>query len=119
MISFVSQGKLRDEEWSMLVRDIQGKPITRYLNLSIGSVEVNSLQRKAMIDVLNARKISVIVVSDDRIVRGLVTAAHWLGVDVQAFGWEDLNKAVEKLRIPSPVIPRVLELVQQLKLEAA
>lgn len=118
VISFTSDGKLRDDEWSQLVQEIKTKPVTRYLVTSVGSVEVNSIQRKLMIDVLNAKKIPVAVVTDDSIVRGLVTAAHWLGVNVKAFPWKDVENAIVHLGITPPRVERVLEVTLRMKNDA-
>jgi hypothetical protein len=114
-ISFATEGKLRDDEWAQLIQAIKTKAVTRYLNLSVGSVEVNSIQRKAMIDVLNAKKISVVVVTDDSIVRGLVTAANWLGVNVKAFSWKESEKGVVALGFTDASGRRILQVVHDLK----
>lgn len=115
VISYATEGKLQDEEWTQLIHNVKTKAVTRYLNLSVGSVEVNSIQRKAMIDVLNAKKVAVVVVTDDSIVRGLVTAANWLGVNVKAFSWKEIEKAVSALGFADVNARKVLLAVQELK----
>jgi hypothetical protein len=45
------------------------------------------------------RNIPVIVVTDDRMVRGLVTAVSWMGAQVDAYSWKEIEKAVQRLSV--------------------
>ena len=118
VISFATEGKLQDDEWNQLVQTMKAKAVTRYLNMSVGSVEVNSLQRKAMIDVLNAKKIAVVVVTDDSIVRGLVTAANWLGVNVKAFPWRETDKAISALGFSELAARKILQISHEMRVSS-
>jgi len=111
----VSFGRIRDELWDDYINDFKTKGVTKYLGTTIGHVEVNSVKRKEIFEVTKGRGIKVAIVTDERIVRGIATAASWVGVNVKAFSWEELREAVRHLGIPSSLEERVIDAVMQLK----
>jgi hypothetical protein len=101
MVSFTRPGKEGpDALWQTFAKDLS-KGIGRYLATSVGTVEVTSVQRKLVADVLRNRNIPTAAVTDERLVRGLITAVAWLGADIKPFAWADLHGAIEYLRVPS------------------
>lgn len=100
IIAIGTDGKLPEEAWKAFVHEMDTKSITKYLQVVIGSIEVSSVQRKHGIDVVNKRGIKVSVVNDSPIVRGIVTAASWFGVDIKSFTLSELREAVRWLGVP-------------------
>lgn len=102
MVSCSTGGKMDDLIWKQFARDLESKSITRYIQGVTGMVEVTSLQRKVVVEILTAQKITSVIVTDERLVRGMITAASWLGANIKGFAWSELRQAVEQIE-PAPV----------------
>lgn len=118
VISFTDLGPSQDAVWCAFAQDLTTKGVTRYLALSVGAVSVTSVQRKIVADALKRRNIPTAAVTDDRLVRGLVTAVAWLGVNIKPFAWSELTSAVEFLKIPPEKVDRVVAAAMQLRAAA-
>lgn len=108
LISVSPAGPLLDEEWQRFLKVLQTAPITRYVTGSLGKVETSSLQRKQSAETLKARGIRTAVLTDDTLVRGVVTAVSWLGANVNAFAWNDLKSAFSYLGYTGPTADRAI-----------
>ena len=99
MVSFYMPGPISDETWQDYCDTIASDKVAKVLATSIGAVEVNSPQRKQVSDALKAApQVAVAVVTDEPIVRGLMTAVSWLGrVDLKAFPWHKVAEAYRHL----------------------
>lgn len=112
IMTFTSAGEIGQADWDGFMAALDSPNITRYLGMSRGLIGVNSLKRKQGSEILNRRKISSAIVTDERFVRGLVTAVSWLGVDMKAFSWAELRLALRHLgmeRIEDQIIKIVDE----------
>ena len=117
LVSFSLPGVIPDKVWDDFVKDLGRQRIVGCLVLCIGAVDVNSIQRKTAGDAVLQRKLPVVVVTDDRVVRGLVTAVGWLGVQIDSFSWSQLDGAVNKLRVSPATSSRCVE--EALRFKAA
>lgn len=99
-ISFTTAGQLEDGEWDRFIADLKSKPVARYLATNLGTIEVSSVQRKKFTDFSKTKPFPLAVVTDEKLVRGLVTAISWVGVNVKAFSWKELKAAVDHLGVP-------------------
>lgn len=101
-VSFFLPGPITDGVWRDYCDTIASEQVLKVMATSIGAVEVDSRQRKAINEALKVEpQVSVAVVTDEAIVRGLMTATAWLGrVDVKAFPW---HKVAEAYRHLAPV----------------
>ncbi len=116
VVSFATEGPVRDEPWSQFVSELRSKELVAYLATNRGAAKINSVQRKMAADAIEGKGIPIAVVTDERLVRGIVTAAAWLGMNVKAFSWSHLDDALRYLSIPSSkvrAIERVIEDLQQ------
>jgi hypothetical protein len=104
--------------WDPFVEDLKRKQFSKMLCTSLGKVEVTSLQRKAAAEAVKVKGTELAVVTDEAIVRGLVTAASWVGVKVKAFSWADLDKALRHLQVPDSSAGRVIRAVESFKGQA-
>jgi hypothetical protein len=107
LISFTVPGSIGTATWDAYVKELN--KCSRYLSLCIGAVNVTSHQRKLAADALVKRKVPVVVVADDRITRGMVTAVSWLGVNIKSFSWEEIRPAVKHLGVPAWLEDRCVE----------
>lgn len=99
LVSFFPPGPIEDETWVDYCDTIASDRVLKVMATSIGAVEVDSRQRKLVNEALKvAPQVSVAVVTDEAIVRGLMTATAWLGrVDVKAFPWHKVAEAYRHL----------------------
>ncbi|HEX2573402.1 MAG TPA: hypothetical protein VH877_27885 [Polyangia bacterium] len=100
MISCATAGAVPDGVWAAYVKDLSEKRFTKHLATAVGAVELTSVQRKSASEAIKRREVPVAVVTDDRLVRGIVTAVSWLGVDIKAFSWGEVRPALRHLRVP-------------------
>jgi hypothetical protein len=91
-----------DEEWFSYVQEIrrQGAFLLPQVVLTEGG-RPNSLQRKLLTDVLGGRGMKAAVLSDNTMVRGVITAISWFNRDIRAFGALDLAGAIAYLGLPT------------------
>ncbi|WP_156339075.1 hypothetical protein [Chondromyces crocatus] len=115
VISFTDLGPSQDAVWHAFAKDLMTKGINRYLATSLGAVQVNSVQRKITADALKKRNIPTAAVTDDRLVRGLVTAVAWLGVNIKPFAWSELREAALFLKVPATKVDRIIEAAVRLR----
>lgn len=87
-------GEVQDAIWSRYLAAIQNDKIR--INLAFSSNgSLTALQRKTASDALKAKNIPAVVVTDSALVRGVVTAMTWLGTNIRAFSFTDLDKAIQ------------------------
>jgi hypothetical protein len=115
----INEGPIPDDVWERFVKEIIAKPIKKYLATNVGYVDVNSVQRKLISDAFKTKNITVAVVTDEKIVRGIVTAVSWLGVNIRSFSWTELEKAIDYLAVVQPQKQRTLEAIKQLRKDCA
>lgn len=95
--AFTSEGVMPDDAWAAMCRDLATLPIRGYIGCTTGPVDVSSMQRKMGVDTMSARDLPTAVVSESRVIIGLVTAASWLGAKIKAFSWKELQAATKYL----------------------
>src|SRR4051812_2508731 len=110
-ISFTTGGPVTDAVWDDFVKDLRTKAYSTYLGTSVGIVELSSVQRKNAAEGLKSRNAKSAVVTDERLVRGLVTAVSWLGVNVKAFSWAELRESISFLKLSPDSIEAVYDRV--------
>lgn len=115
IISLTTPGPNTDDNFLAFAKDIAKPTTTTCLALAIGTATVSSKQRKMVADALNVNKIPCAAISDDSIVRGLITAVSWLGVNIKAFSWAHLEDAIAFLNVPAPWDVQVREAAQELE----
>jgi hypothetical protein len=115
LVSFATDGGLDMNMWNDLIQVLSTKPIRKYLVTTVGSGELNSLQRKQIAELFSKKKIGVAVVTDERIIRHIVTAISWLGVDIKPFPWNELRQAVQHLGAVGVHEDRLIRTVHDLK----
>jgi len=95
LISCVTGGQLTNEDVDAWVEALKAKQVKKYLAIADGALEMTSVQRKAGIDA--GKRLRVALITDDRLVRGIATAASWFGVDMKAFPHSELSLAIKNL----------------------
>ena len=54
----------------------------------------SATQRKAAADAMKKRQVKAVVITESRLIRGVLTAVGWLGASVGGFSWSELEKAL-------------------------
>jgi hypothetical protein len=115
LVAFTTGGVMPDDVWNAMMVDLVTKPIIGYLGTSIGVVEVSSVQRRLGAESTKKRGLPSAIVTEETLVRGLVTAASWLGAKIKAFTWQELEQAVQYLGVPKSKEEIVISAVMKLK----
>ena len=95
MIGVNTTGKISDEDWSAFMAEFGASDYKIYMGFSLGILEVSSAQRKQSAAAIRENGTSVIVITDEVLVRGIVTAVSWLGANVKSFPWRDVDRALQ------------------------
>jgi hypothetical protein len=67
-------------------------------------------------ETLKRKGVQIAIVTDEKVVRGIVTAASWVGVDAKAYSWTELRDAIKHLGIPPESTERVVAAVNHLRI---
>lgn len=116
IIAVGTEGAMPEEPWKNFVREVATKTaIRKYFAQIIGAIEVSSVQRKMIIDVVVPRKIKVVAVTDSSVVRGIITVAAWFGVDISSFHPAQVRDAVHELGLSRQQEIEVVSALDKLK----
>lgn len=109
LVSYSNPGPIPDDVWNGFVAAIQTNDIASTLNLTNGALTINSVQRKKSADAVVKKKCYIVVVTDDRLTRGIATAVSWLGANLKAFAWDHIDEAITSLKLDKETDRRVRE----------
>ena len=113
--SFTLPGAMDDETWNAFVSAFWSNPIRVYCGAAVGTVDVSSLQRQRIIDVLTKKQITTAAITDDTVIRGIATAVSWFGAKIKAFSWKDIDKGLRYLEVPEPTADKVRDELNRLR----
>ncbi|PRP97864.1 hypothetical protein ENSA5_30970 [Enhygromyxa salina] len=99
MVAVNTAGNLNDEAWASFMAEFEAGDYTHYIGASLGVLEVTATQRKQAAAAIRRTKVTVAIITDDMLVRGVVTAVSWLGANAQSFPWKDIDRALDKLAL--------------------
>ncbi|PRQ09476.1 hypothetical protein [Enhygromyxa salina] len=117
LVSFNLPGPIPSEVWTDYCDTIASPQVLKVLAASIGAVEVDSAQRQQINRALRvAPQAMAAIVTDEAIVRGLMTATAWLGrVDLEAFPWHRIADAYRHLSPTGVGEKQALDLVDEVR----
>lgn len=101
LISLTTAGLIPDDQWKGWLKALQSKPVRKCIGATFGATEITSLMRKEASETSKQRGIKVAVVTDESLVRGIVTAASWLGAPINSFSWANFDDATKWLDVPA------------------
>lgn len=112
LVTFTVEGAIKDDLWSRYLETLS-KGNYR-INLAFSSnAALTALQRKAASDALKARNVQAIVMTDSALTRGIVTALTWLGTNIRAYSYSELDEAVRVLNVNADVAQEITTLAQE------
>jgi hypothetical protein len=99
MVAVNTAGNLGDELWARFMEDLSALDYKCHIGASMGILELSAAQRKQAATALRGNGVQVVVITDDVLVRGVVTAVSWLGANVKSFAWKDTDRAFARLGV--------------------
>lgn len=112
IISLTQEGSVPDDQWDLFVADIEKKSTQRMLGIGIGAINVNSRQRRKLVQAMHDKRVAAVLGSS--VARGIATALGWMGLKIRGFGWNDIPGAFEYLGSEQLSIEDGVEIVSQL-----
>ncbi|MCA9681723.1 MAG: hypothetical protein KC457_05975 [Myxococcales bacterium] len=85
----------RFDEW---ISDLGRHQFDYVLGSTIGPTAISGNQRRRVVEALKGKKVVVII--DNRVMRGILTALGWLGLQLRSFEWSELESAAKYLDVP-------------------
>ncbi|HEX2572824.1 MAG TPA: hypothetical protein VH877_24955 [Polyangia bacterium] len=107
LIACSTAGEVPQELWKDLIADVRKHRVTKVIGLSLGQSSISSSQRKEVSELARLQGIRLVNITDDKLVRGIMTALSWLGVNVIAFPMSQLREGIASLKLPLPLQERV------------
>lgn len=96
LITFTVTGWIDDSVFDAYLKALADPEVRLVLSVAEGSNSLTATQRRSAADLLKTRKMPAIVVTDDRVTRGILTAISWLGANVSGYSWTSLKDAIER-----------------------
>lgn len=109
IVSFTIPGHVPDEVWDGFLADITTQRPKYCLVLCMGKVQVDAAQRRRSTQAVMRTRTAVVVVTDNRMTRGLAMAVAWFGAKLDAFAWTELPLALDGLDIANATRQQLLQ----------
>lgn len=109
IVSFTVPGRIPDAVWDGFLHAITAQRPRYCLVLCLGRVEVDAAQRRRSTQAVMRTRTAVVVVTDNRMTRGLAMAVAWFGAKLDVHTWPELERAVERLEIAADTRQRLLQ----------
>lgn len=94
MVTRNRPGPVDDRLWNKYIEELLKADVKATFSLVEGSITVTATQRRSAAEALKTKSLPAVVIIDDRISRGILTAISWLGGNVKGFSWSEVDKAV-------------------------
>ncbi|NVB37950.1 hypothetical protein G6O69_08890 [Pseudenhygromyxa sp. WMMC2535] len=99
MVGVNTAGPIDDKTWAAFMEDFTAGDFSYYIGGTLGILEVSPVQRRQAAVALREHSMGLVVITDDVLVRGVVTAVSWLGAKVRSFAWKDFDRAMDHINI--------------------
>jgi hypothetical protein len=113
MVTRNRPGTVDDGLWNRYIDELMRASVKSTFSLVEGSITITATQRKAAADALKAKNLPAVVIIDDRISRGILTAISWLGGNVKGFSWSEIDKAVSAVDTSTETRAKLTKLAKE------
>lgn len=117
VVSFTIPGRIPDGVWDAYLDEITTQRPRYCLVLCLGRLEVDAAQRRRSTQAVMRTRTSVVVVTDNRMTRGLAMAVAWFGAKLDAYAWAELERAVERLEVAAVTRQQLLQAAHRFYVE--
>jgi hypothetical protein len=107
IITCSTKGDIASSDWDGFCADMKKHRVNRSLGLNLGEAAMTSLQRKSASEIAKMQNIKSAIITDNSLVRGVVTALSWFGITIKGFSWAEFDEAVRFLDVPPSLEDRV------------
>jgi hypothetical protein len=104
---------IAEDVFGRLMSDLRTYPWNVCLGASLGAVELTSVQRSQLTEVLKGKRIAGL--TENAVARGVITALSWFGLQIRAWSWNKTSEAFDYLELPEAQRATALELLQLLR----
>jgi hypothetical protein len=94
IVSCTIPGRIPDAVWDAFLAEIAAKRPKHCLVLCLGRVEVDAAQRRRSTQTVMRTRTAVVVITDNRMTRGLAMAVAWFGAKLDVHAWPELERAL-------------------------
>ncbi len=115
LIAFSTAGKVDDAIWDAMLEDLNTKPLVGYLGATLGNTDTTSSQRKKVSEILKRRELPCSIITDNRLVVGVVTMVSWLNVKIKAHDWLRARDAIRWLGVPDSDAQLIYETLMRMR----
>jgi hypothetical protein len=109
IVSFTIPGRIADHVWDAYLDAIVVQRPKYCLVLCLGRVEVDAAQRRRSTQTVMRTRTAVVVLTDNRLTRGLATAVAWFGAKLDTYGWAELERVVGRFEIDAATRQRLVQ----------
>lgn len=108
IVSFTTPGRISDAVWDAFLADISAERPKYCIVLCLGPVEVDAAQRRRSTQAVMRTHTTVMVVTDNRMTRGLAMAVAWFGAKLDAYAWSELERIIGGLDVAAATREQLL-----------
>jgi hypothetical protein len=115
-VFYGSGGDFSQEDYDRWIEDLTRSQYVKYIGGTGAKFLLNGSIRKGGREFFVKNKVPFATVTDDKIVRGFVTAASWFGMNIAAFAWSDSRGAMKWLGVDNAIAHEALAALQDLRI---
>lgn len=110
MVSFIVPGPIAEGTWDSFIDAITTRRPSYCLLLCAGAASVDAAQRRRATDAFMRTRSAVVVLTDNRVTRGLAMTVAWLGAKVDAYCWNELAHALDRMQLTNDARERLYDI---------
>lgn len=99
----VVPGDIEPARWESYLTVLRSGDCRLIFTLVKGAVSIDANMRSSAAGALKVHDLPVMVITDSRLTRGMLTAMSWLGAKFSPYRWADLDTAVDLTNAPNEV----------------
>lgn len=108
IVAVTAPGDIDSQVWTRYVGDLKQPHANYVLSLVRGAVSIDAVKRNEAASTVKDNNLQVIVITESRLTRGVLTAVAWMGANITALSWNDLEKAFDKIKASDETRLRIL-----------
>lgn len=107
MISFSKAGEMPEARFNEYYSALKSHTFTHCFGMGLGVSRLTSTQRKQFSQVMKGKEIVVVI--DNAVTRGIITALGWLGLNIKSFDWNNIESAARSIVTTSTTSDEILK----------
>lgn len=112
LVTMSIPGPVDKATWQAYIDDLRQPQLESVFSLVSGAATIDAVQRKQAANTVSERGLRVIVVTDNRLTRGVLTAISWLGASIRSYSWMEIERAFEGLAMDPEAERRIREIAE-------